>query len=295
MAGLNVKGNWQNGWPFYLSTTGVLPSGVVAGTPPLNGFSQAGVKTPPTAATGTVYYARLSSGNLYLYDTSAHAITGGATGLVSLGTVGSGNLTVTPDLTYNNNEHRHFGIEIADSNGQLNTHLSFVYGDDLSEVGFFSSNVYVRDGEFRVVGAQGNDRNIVLGSAPVAGYGNLAYNKGNWRWAMRADSTAEGGSSSGSDFRLVAYDDAGVAQFSPIFSKRSNGYVGIGTTSLSSTAKLTIQGSVAIGTSAGPTWSSGTGVPAAALPNGSIYSRTDGSTGTTMYFRVNGAWVAGSF
>lgn len=40
-----------------------------------------------------------------------------------------------------------------------------------------------------------------------------------------------------------------------------------------------------------PTWTAGSGAPSASEPNGSIYSRTDG-TGPNFYVRENGAWVA---
>ncbi len=43
---------------------------------------------------------------------------------------------------------------------------------------------------------------------------------------------------------------------------------------------------------AGPTITSGTGAPASAEPNGSVYLRTDGAGGSTVYERVAGAWVA---
>lgn len=43
--------------------------------------------------------------------------------------------------------------------------------------------------------------------------------------------------------------------------------------------------------SSGPQDLSGSGVPAASVPNGSTYRRTDG-TGPNFYVRENGAWVA---
>jgi hypothetical protein len=39
------------------------------------------------------------------------------------------------------------------------------------------------------------------------------------------------------------------------------------------------------------TLSSGTGVPGAAEPNGSLYMRRDGAAGTSLYIRTSGAWV----
>jgi hypothetical protein len=45
------------------------------------------------------------------------------------------------------------------------------------------------------------------------------------------------------------------------------------------------------GGSTGPDFTTGSGVPSASKPNGSVYQRTDG-TGPNLYVRENGAWVA---
>jgi hypothetical protein len=43
---------------------------------------------------------------------------------------------------------------------------------------------------------------------------------------------------------------------------------------------------------AGPTWTAGTGAPASTQPNGSLYSRTDGTTGTRLYVSSGGGtWL----
>lgn len=44
-----------------------------------------------------------------------------------------------------------------------------------------------------------------------------------------------------------------------------------------------------LGTS--PTLTSGSGAPSATEPNGSVYLRTNGSSASTLYVRVSGAWV----
>lgn len=44
--------------------------------------------------------------------------------------------------------------------------------------------------------------------------------------------------------------------------------------------------------STSPTISTGTGVPSASEPDGSIYLRADGAAATTLYVRAAGAWVA---
>lgn len=43
--------------------------------------------------------------------------------------------------------------------------------------------------------------------------------------------------------------------------------------------------------SGGPTITAGSGAPSSSEPNGSLYLRTDGSTTTTLYVRISGAWV----
>lgn len=48
-----------------------------------------------------------------------------------------------------------------------------------------------------------------------------------------------------------------------------------------------------VGTTAGPTWTTGTGAPTSTQPLGSIYSRTDGTYGSTFYFsHGGGTWTA---
>lgn len=42
----------------------------------------------------------------------------------------------------------------------------------------------------------------------------------------------------------------------------------------------------------GPTITTGTGVPASEQPDGSLYLRSDGGAGSTLYVREAGAWVA---
>ena len=42
----------------------------------------------------------------------------------------------------------------------------------------------------------------------------------------------------------------------------------------------------------GPGVLQGTGAPTQAVPDGSLYLRTDGGAGSSLYVRENGAWVA---
>lgn len=70
-----------------------------------------------------------------------------------------------------------------------------------------------------------------------------------------------------------------------------------GTGNVSITQGLQVGGDIELG-SGGPIWTSGTGTPESAVtaPVGSIYSRTDGGAGTSMYVKESGTgntgWVA---
>jgi hypothetical protein len=60
------------------------------------------------------------------------------------------------------------------------------------------------------------------------------------RFGLYTNNTAESGANVGSDFAIRAYNDAGTLLSTPIFIKRSTGFVGIGTTSVS--AMLQVRG-----------------------------------------------------
>ena len=62
--------------------------------------------------------------------------------------------------------------------------------------------------------------------------------------------------------------------------------------SLSSTGALTLGGALRIAGSSGPTWSSGPGAPSTTQPNGSLYSRSDGTLGARLYVSTGSAWNA---
>lgn len=53
-----------------------------------------------------------------------------------------------------------------------------------------------------------------------------------------------------------------------------------------------IRSSATQATSSVPTATSGTGAPSASEPDGSVYLRTDGAVGTTIYERAAGVWAA---
>jgi hypothetical protein len=75
--------------------------------------------------------------------------------------------------------------------------------------------------------------------------GDAAQNKiityrtaGVQRFGLYTNNTAESGSNAGSDFAIRAYSDAGTLLSTPIFIKRSTGFVGIGTTSPSAPLQI---------------------------------------------------------
>jgi hypothetical protein len=85
--------------------------------------------------------------------------------------------------------------------------------------------------------------------------GDAAQNKiityrtaGVQRFGLYTNNTSESGANEGSDFAIRAYSDTGTLLSTPIFIKRSTGFVGIGTTSAS--ARLHVMGG---GTSSGTT------------------------------------------
>lgn len=47
-----------------------------------------------------------------------------------------------------------------------------------------------------------------------------------------------------------------------------------------------------VGSSSGPSWTAGSGAPAGGCTTGSLYSRTDGGTNTTLYVCESAAWAA---
>lgn len=100
------------------------------------------------------------------------------------------------------------------------------------------------------------------------------------RWALARNDDAETGSNAGSDFHIQALSDAGGNLGFPVRISRATGKVTFGSPS----AGLEMG-------SGGPTWTVGTGVPSHSAPNGSLHSRTDGGSGTTLYVRESGSWV----
>ena len=115
------------------------------------------------------------------------------------------------------------------------------------------------------------------------------------RWLLRANTTAESGSDAGSNFELIAVGDAGTTVDTPIAIPRAAG----GAITLGGNGRnLVVVGQVRLTSSLGVAWASGSGSPEGAVtaPVGSLYSRTDGGTGTSLYVKESGTgntgWVA---
>jgi len=102
------------------------------------------------------------------------------------------------------------------------------------------------------------------------------------RWIVRKSSTAESGSNAGSDFEIRRYDDSGSLQ-SMITINRATGRITLG--DVGTTAGIELG-------SGGPTITTGTDAPSHSAPDGSLYTRQDGTASTTLYVRAGGAWSA---
>ncbi|MER5882729.1 hypothetical protein ABT160_02755 [Streptomyces sp. NPDC001941] len=131
--------------------------------------------------------------------------------------------------------HNHISIEVPDLSGALQTALEIPYAQFNTPNGFgiAAADVYVRavakliaSGVPLIVeGSPGTNRDLVFGSTDGTNVGGKDAYK---RWAIRADSVAETGSNAGSDLRWIRYNDLGAAIDSPIYGKRSNGFIGLG-------------------------------------------------------------------
>ncbi|MET8511962.1 hypothetical protein [Streptomyces sp. NPDC005077] len=189
------------GWAVTFSSTGTLPGGL---------------------STSTTYYAkRIDTNTLEIYSNAT------LTTKVDLTSVGSGTHTITPDNAFNNNEHRHFSIEVSNSDlSNKNTRFSIPWGFDTTEIGFFQANVNINSGnKLRVNSASGSYSELQLN---VGLSDNLTPDSSHNRWSVQKENTPESGSNVGSDFRIVRSNDAGAVIDTALFIKRSNGAVGIG-------------------------------------------------------------------
>lgn len=150
--------------------------------------------------------------------------------------------------------HKHISIETTMSPtganpGELFTRMEWPYDEDVCEIQTQSSNFTVNGGVSRIAHENGANKELrFCRSASKSVDGNFDpatmkpyYNKVyQGRWGIRSDNTAETGGNQGSDFRIVRYNDDGVALDAPVFIKRGTGNVGIG--ELNPQSKLDVKG-----------------------------------------------------
>lgn len=130
--------------------------------------------------------------------------------------------------------HNHFSIELPDENGALQTTFEFPFApfDEPNGFGMPLNQMYNRS-TTQLIAA---NRGLVVEN--VAGVGkNIYLSSGtrgldaNRRWGIQADSTAESGSSAGTNYRINRYDDTGTFVDTVFYIRRSDKQVGINTTS----------------------------------------------------------------
>ncbi|MCD1259668.1 hypothetical protein B5M42_012575 [Paenibacillus athensensis] len=123
-------------------------------------------------------------------------------------------------------DHNHMSFETTmapdgKNANELFTRLEIPFDQDVAEIRTHSANFNVMDGILRVAGTGGVNRDLVWAHSDD---GNVT----TPRWAMRADSSAEKGSNTGSNLQIIRYADDGQALDSPLAINRSSGNVGIG-------------------------------------------------------------------
>ena len=145
------------------------------------------------------------------------------------------------------------------------------------------SGVVIDDGGNLVAGGAASSH-ITIGAPKDTANADVGFRaSGSNRWTIRRTADTESGSNAGSHLALIRRDDGGSAITPNVLQiYRDSGKIRIG--SVGPTAGLEMG-------SGGPTWTVGTGVPSHSAPNGSLHSRTDGGSGTTLYVRESGSWV----
>lgn len=129
--------------------------------------------------------------------------------------------------------HNHFSIEMPDENGALQTSLEFPFAPFNQPNGFGmpTADRYVRAvvallaaADMYIEGSNATNKNLYFSSKKYK-------DSTGKRWGIQTDNTTESGSNVGSDLRINSYDDVGAYVRTPFFIKRSNGFVGINTSS----------------------------------------------------------------
>ena len=146
--------------------------------------------------------------------------------------------------------HGHWSVEVPDTTGAVQTRFEIPFTDqeavdaskllgvDVTNIRTNLADLTVRanlgvhgEGKLRVGGGNSVNKDLLLSiSADRATSGR--------RWAVRANTTTEAGSNSGTDFQVLAYSDAGAELAARLHISRATGNVGVGTTTVTA-ARLT--------------------------------------------------------
>lgn len=157
--------------------------------------------------------------------------------------------------------HNHFSIELPDENGALQTTFEFPFApfDEPDGFGMPLNQMYNRSTTQLIA----SNRGLVVENAAGVNK-NVYFSSGsrgltaNQRWGLQADSTAETGANAGTNYRINRYDDSGVFVATSFFIRRSDGQVGINTSS--PTAPFDVNGdSVRLRTAKTPSSATDTG------------------------------------
>lgn len=154
--------------------------------------------------------------------------------------------------------HKHFEIEVPDTNGALQGRLEVLFGPPGDEtIGLNRTKILTNLTDFvvRCSGTNtvdGSTMQQVLRLSAAAGLEKaLEFANDtdgvNRRWKFRVTNETESGSNAGANFQLVRYDDAGTLVDSPIVVSRSTGQVafgGAGGTAAGVTATRSVNGVV---------------------------------------------------
>lgn len=165
----------------------------------------------------------------------------------------------------------------------------------------------VRNGHIQVRNDTGTAVSYV--QSPVNSTAEITLRSGTAaRWTLRKNASAESGSNNGANLELIRHDDAGAslgAILSIIRSTGTGNYFGhwqagtdnayqLGNTGNRWSNTYTVNLRLGAG---GTIWTTGAGTPEGAVtaPVGSLYGRTDGGNGTTLYVKEvgtgNTGWV----
>lgn len=132
--------------------------------------------------------------------------------------------------------HKHWSVETPDSTGAIQTRFEVRWGDpdnDTAIAGLNKTLVMTNLADFVVRCSNGQ---VLRLSAPAGNEKaieiNHDYAGGSTyrRWKIRATSETESGGSAGTNFQVVAYDDAGTLITQAVHVERKTGDVGLGST-----------------------------------------------------------------